>query len=257
MQNIHLNIGADAVLKHTVRLERIHRSALPVAVRQSLNRAAFDVKTNTMPKEAKRFIQRSPTFFRATSKVAPAQGFDIRTMVATVGFMPQSGIKESGSATENLEQQENAGQIEHRAFIPLAAARAGGSWRRRVVAKRTLAYINSRQSVGAQRSIVDALHSTSKNKKVRFIRAALAAGKGGFVLGTEKRNGARKLLAINSIKRVGRNLEINSTAIYNVKAKRKVNVKSTKFMRKASLYSAKSIEKYYGEEAKKQIAKLK
>ena len=248
--NVTLNIDADAVVKHTARLERIHKSALPVAVRSSLNAAAFDVKTNTMPKTAKKFVQRAPTFFKAQSKVKPAEGFNIQTMVATVGFMKGNAAKETGYATQDLEQQEEGGMIDKRAFIPVDAARAGKSHKRRVSNKYRLAAI--------KKAIFNAKSSRLKVKgKQAFILSAIYAQKGGFVLGQDKKNGNRSLLVINSVKRVGKDTKVNSTAIYKVKAKRKVSVKKTNFMRTASEESGKKIEQYYIKEATKQLQKYK
>ncbi len=244
-----LNIAADAVIAHTVRLNKIHRSALPVAVRSALNKAAFDVKTNTMPKQAKKtFIERAPTFFRATSKVKPAEGFYMPSMEATVGFMKGMEDKETGQATENLENQENAGDIDHRSFIPQNLSRTEGSYRRRVKNKHRLKVI---------KKLIKDSHDNKKKGKEAFIRTAIHAGKGGYVLGTDEKDGERRVLVINSIKRIGKNTVVKSTRLYRVKAHRKVSVKSTKFMRKASLQSASSIEQFYIDEAKKQIAKLK
>src|ERR1035437_10094141 len=106
-----LNINSDKVVMHTATLERLHKSALPVAIRRALNSAAYDVKTDTMPLEADIFIHRSPTFFKATSKVAPATGFNIQSMKSTVGFIPSAGAKESGGATKDLAEQEDSGFI--------------------------------------------------------------------------------------------------------------------------------------------------
>lgn len=252
-----LNVNTDAIVAHTARLETINKKLLPRAAQQSLNKAAFDVKTNTMPTQSKRFVQRSPTFFKATSKVQPTKSLNFASMEAIVGFMPQSGAKESGGATQDLRQQDEGGDIQHRSFIALAGARAGGSWRRRVTAKRTLAYINSRQSVKTRSSIVDSLQSKGKNKKQQYVIAAILAGQGGFVLGTDRRAGARKLLAIEGITRIGGNTVIKSTPIYNVKKNRDVKVKETKFMRIASNQSAAKLESYYIAEANKLIAKYK
>lgn len=226
---------------------------MPVAVRQSLNRAAFDVKKNTMPKEAKVFTQRAPTFFRATSRVKPAEGFVLANMEATVGFMKGNANKEKGRATENLEQQEKSGVIDKRAFIPLAKARAGKSYKRRVMAKHTLTAIKNE---GMFDSASKRLNK-AKNWKEKFILSAIYAKKGGYVIGNTRSKGQRKLMYINSVKRVGKNTAVNSTAIYSVKSKRKVSVKKTNFMRTASMESASKIEKYYIEEANKQIAKYK
>lgn len=249
---MNLDINSDAVVAHTAKLERLHKSALPVAVRSSLNRAAFDVKTNTMPKTAKVFTQRSPTFFKANSKVQKAEGFRIADMRATVGFIKGNASKEIGGATEDLKQQENAGLIDHRAFIPIAGARAGKSYNRRVRNNYRLSLIR-RQMFNAKSK---RLHG-AKNNKEAFTLSAIYAGKGGFVIGTDKKNGARKVMVINSVKRVGKDMKVNSTAIYNVKGDRKVKVKNTNFMRKASVQSATKIEQYYIEEANKQIARLK
>lgn len=246
---MQLNINSDAVVAHTAKLERLHRTALPRAILVSLNAAAFDVKTNTMPKSAKRFIQRSPTFFKATSKVAPAKGFDIKSMQATVGFIPPSNAKEKGGATKNLEQQEHSGTIGHRAFIPMKQARAGGSWNRNVSPKNRMAAIRN--------SIKDARKSKAKTLQGKWFSTAMHAGKGGLVLGNKVVNGARMLMRINSIHRDGRSTRINATPLYSVKKNRAVRVKQTRFMQKASIESAKKVERYYIIEAEKQIARLK
>ena len=232
-------------MQHANRLEQMSRSALPVVVRQTLNAAAFDVKTDTMPESAKRFIHRKATFFQANSGVTPATGFDINTMSSTVGFKPKPNDK--SHSVEDLEQQEDGGHIDNRAFIAIPAGRNASSWRKMVRKNMTLAYINSRQSIGTQSSIVDSLHATGKNKKQRFIKSAVAAGKGGFVLGTHRVRGSRMLMYINSIKRVGRDMKINSTAIYSVKAGRQVTPdgKFHGFMKHASQQSAAKMQRTF------------
>lgn len=243
---IVLNINSDAIVAHTARIEQIGKSALPVAVRGALNRAAFDVKTDTMPKSAKRFTQRSPTFFKSQSKVKPAQGFDIKTMQSEVGFIPASGAKESGGATEDLEQQEHGGKIGHRAFVPLKAARAGSSYNRRVSNKNRMAALRSK--------IKDAKKSGAATDKGKWFSSAIHAGVGGVVISNTN---PRQLRRINKIMRKGGNTIIGSTAIYSVEKNRKVKIKATNFMRKASNESAAKVERYFIEEANKQIAKVK
>ena len=48
-----LNVNTDAVVALTNKLEKLHRSAFPVAVRSTLNSAAFDMKKDTILKSAK------------------------------------------------------------------------------------------------------------------------------------------------------------------------------------------------------------
>lgn len=240
-----LNVNTDAAIAFTAKLERISRSALPVVVRQTLNSAAYDVKQNTMPMEANRFVHRKPTFFKANSKVQAAQGFDINAMAATVGFIPKPGDK--SHSVEDLEQQEYGGQIDNRAFIALPAARTGKSWNRMVQRSMTMGNITN--------SITDALNANGKTKQQQYIKSAVHAGKGGFVLGTDRKNGNRFLLHINGVKRVGRDTVISSTKVYIVKAGRQVtpDSKYRGFMRSASLMSAAQMEAKYILLAEKRI----
>jgi hypothetical protein len=255
---MYLNINSDSVVAFTNKLEKLHRSALPVSVRAGLNAAAFDVKKRTMPKTAKQFTQRSPTFFKSQSKVAPAKGFDIKTMQSEVGFIPSTGAKESGGATKDLEQQENSGQIGHRAFIPLKEARAGGSWNRNVKANLRFANLKNLPIINAQGV---RFKGHQKKKKQKFVRAAIMAKKlndsNAFVLGNRYR-GQQTLSKINSIsfnKEKG-TIKISRTPIYTYKPNRKIAVAGKNFMKRASLESGIRIEKYYVDEALRQIKKI-
>ena len=243
------NINADAVVQHVKTLEGINESVLPVTIRQVLTKAAFDVKQKTMPKEADRFTHRKKEFFRANSAAVPAEGFDVNTMRATVGFKPKPGDR--SHSVEDLEQQENGGQIGNRAFIPLPAARTGRAWNRMVRKQMRLSEINSK--------IVDALDAKGANDKQRFIKSAVFAGKGGFVLGTGRKKGSRLLMYINSVKRLeDGNTTVNSTAVYSVKAQRKVTPHSrfNKFMHKASVTSAMKMNNDFIKLAEKKIKAL-
>ncbi|MBL4809315.1 MAG: hypothetical protein JKY43_04565, partial [Phycisphaerales bacterium] len=46
---VEFNVNTDAVVSLTNKLEKLHKSAFPVAVRGTLNSAAFDVKQKSMP----------------------------------------------------------------------------------------------------------------------------------------------------------------------------------------------------------------
>lgn len=252
MAAITLNINADAVVKHTLRLEKLNKRGLPYAVRNSLNSAAFDVKTNTMPKQAKAtFTERAPTFFKSTSKVNPATGYSLPNMQAVVGFVKGVKEKETGRATDDLEQQEDSGLIGGRAMIPMNPARAGKKYNRRVSNKNRLAAINSAK-------VVDAKNSNGKTRQAAFFSSAWFAGKGNYVISNvTTTNGNKMLMRVNSIVRKGGDTVVNSTPLYAVRKGRKVAVKRTSFMRKASTASAEKIERFYIEEAEKQIKRAK
>jgi hypothetical protein len=235
-----LNINTDAVVRFTNTLEKLHRSALPVAIRTSLNSAAFDVKKRTLLKETgKSFTIRQKNFFKANSRVEQAQGFDMNNMKATIG-MVEGGLKGGNNyAVKDLEQQERGGSIKGKAFIPLKTARVGGSNAKAVRPQNRLSAINK---------VVNARNAKGVNDRQKFNFAANQAGVGGFVIAKYK---AKEILwRVNSL-----DGKLKITPLYSYQAKRSIHVKPTRFMQNASLESANLIEKFFILEAQKQIAK--
>jgi hypothetical protein len=241
---MRLNVNTKGIKDFTQTLQALHRSALPSAVRGSLNKAAYDVKTKTMIEETRNtFEKRQPNFFKANSKFENAKGFDISTMKATAGFVSEGLSGSNNYAVKDLEQQEDGGSIDKKSFIPLRFARQGNNRNKKVRANARLSDINK---------IVDAKRSTGKTDKIKFVKAALHAGKGGFVLSNNI------LWKINSVKRLGGgNTVFNKTPLYSFLKGRKVTVKKTSFMETASLHTAAKIERFYVDEAYRQISKYK
>lgn len=256
-----LNINDDELVGFTNRLEKLGGTVLPTTVKQALDFAAFDVKGRTMPEESNRFVHRKPTFFKANSTVVKANGVDIGSMQSEVGFKPKPGDK--SHSVEDLEQQEHGGEIDNRAFIALPGARVGKSMNRMVRKQLTLATIGDK--------IVDSLDARGKNNSEKFIKSAIHAGKGGFVLGTDRKKGSRMLMYINSVKRLAKSVKtkagkeyskgdtvVNSTAVYDVRKGRKVSPddKYHGFMRTASYASAQKMETEYKRRAERKINSL-
>lgn len=238
---MQLNINTDAAVKFTNTLEKLHKSALPVAIRGALNDAAFDVKIKTMPsKAAATFTQRQPNFFKANSKVEVANGFNVNTMKSTVGFFENKLSNQSTNyAVKDLEQQEHSGTIKSRTFIPTVFARKGNT-------KKGLVKPNLRISK-IRAKIVDSSKMNGKNDREKYIKASIKSGANGFVLYKNI------LWKINALKAKSK---IEREPIYTVKKGRGVNVKSTNFMKSASLESNRKMESYYIAQAKKQIVRL-
>lgn len=239
---MHININISAVVKHTNRLEKLRKSALPNAVRNTLNSAAFDVKQNTMPVSAsKHFIKRKPNFFKANSKVFMAQGYNVNTMKSIVGFVPYSA-QYNNFAVRELEQQEHSGTIEHRTFVPLDTSRSGANHAAQVLPSNRL---------DAIKNLIHASKSKGRNKKEQFIKAAIYAGKRGFVVGNL---GKQTVFRINSIKRdASGKTVIGKTPLYSFSQGRSVRIrKATHFMREASYKSANKMTSFYIREAKRQ-----
>lgn len=236
-------IDTSAVKEHVLRLKAINRSALPVAVRQALNSAAYDVKTNTMPKSSEVFVHRKPTFFKASSKVVPARGFDINSMQAEVGFLPKMDAKDT--SVQDLAAQEDGGTISGRSFIPLKDDRVGNSWTGNVRRQGRWRAVESK--------IIDSKDSSATNAAGRFRSTAYYGGVGSLVIASkENGKGNRMVYRIDAL---GRKMKLK--ALFALKAGRKVNPEATHFMRRASIQSGTRIEQYFITHAEAKINAMK
>lgn len=249
---MRLNVNSSAVVRNTARLEKMHRSALPVAIRGALNNAAFDVKQSTMPRSAKKaFVHRQPNFFKANSKVEMAKGFDVKTMKSTVGFIESKLKGARNFAVKDLEEQEHGGSIKGRSMIPLDPSRVGSSSTRPVKVKYRLSTL---------KNVINANNVKANSKKQRFIKAAFMAkklhGDEAFVLGNKRRGQRMTLSKIDSISSNKNKLSLKRTAVYSYEKGFVAKVKPKKFMQRASQESGLKIEHYYIEQARRQIERL-
>lgn len=233
---MRINVNTDAVVKYTVKLEQLRKSALPNAIRGTLNDAAFDVKQNTMPFQAKsKFINRSPNFFKATSRVEKATGFDVNTMKSSVGFIRTPPKGSNNFATKDLEQQEHSGDIHGKSFIPLNTARQSGNYTSLVKPANRISKISN---------IVVASKLSGGNKRQKFIRAIYKAGVGGYVLGGTVL-GEDILYRVDSLDPDQTIKRFKITPLYDYRKSRSVNVDETGFMNLASHESADKMERFY------------
>jgi hypothetical protein len=225
------------------KLQKMHRSAFPSAIRGTLNKTIFDVKTKTMPKSADdAFVKRQPNFFKANSRFENAIGFNINSMKAVVGFV-ENGLKGGNNyAVQDLEEQEHGGTIDKKSFIPLPGARKGGGMN-------GLVKPNSRLS--GIKKLIDVRKIKTKNKRARFAAAMAIAGRGGHVLSE------RTVWRVDSLRKTGKGVVYKKTKLYNFKKGRKVQVETTWFMRNASLRSAEKMYSVFELEANRQLSKLK
>lgn len=232
---MYFNINSDATIAHAVRLEKLSRTAMPNVVRQTLNKAALDVKQTTMPAAAKStFIERKSNFLKANSVVEFATGGSINSMKSTIGF------KGSQQAIEDLEQQEHGGTIKGRSFIPIKTARVGNSNTKMVRANARLKSLK----------FVDSKNAKGNSDSQKFVKSVHYAGVGGIVLGNQ--SGHEILWKVNSLKRTPQgNLKL--TPLYTFEKGRDVSIKETGFMEKASYKSSLKMEEIFNKEAEKRI----
>jgi hypothetical protein len=245
---MQININTDAAVVFTNKLEKMHRSALPNAVRETLSRVALEVKKKTMPAQAKKsFVNRSPNFFKANSRVEFARGYNIAAMKSTVGFVQQNLKGENNFSVKDLEQQEHGGTIKGRSFVPLNSARKSGA----------NSLVKPKNRLSKIKNIINSRNSRGKNKAQKFIIAANQAGRGGYVIG-----GANKILfRVTSIGKTSsiktRRQSIKVEPLYVFRRKGTSKPRATHFMQRASLMSARELDNIYISEAQKQINRLK
>ncbi len=255
MANAFFNINNNAVVAHTNRLEKLHKSALPLAIRGTLNNAAFDVKQTTMPKSAiNSFKSRKKNFFKANSRVDQAKGFNVKSMSAIVGFT--SGKLKGGSnfAVKDLEQQERGGIIKGKTFIPNRTGKEKIGNINRTVPKKA-----QPKEVFGGKKVIRLQNVRGVNWGQRAIKASFRAGIGGFV--KTSRKGKRGVIwQVKSIKRVkkgsGNSSFKRKDVLYQTKTG-KISVKRKGFMSKASSESANKLSDFFKKQAEMQIQRLK
>lgn len=249
-RHLILNVDTRDTVVMTNKLEKLHRSAFPLAVRGALNKAAFNTKGKTLLQTTeKTFTNRQKNFFRANSKVFMAKGWDVRKMVSEVGMVEGKLKGDKNYAVKDLAQQERGGSIGGRSFIPISSgARVGGSYGRNVKRKLRIG-----QNVG---SIVDSKKTRGNSKAQKYIAAAYQAGKGGLVLGNRSNGNSRTVFEIRGLKKVKGFTKIKSIPVYSYSPNRKVKVKATKFMERSGEISGRQMAKFYNEEGQRQINRL-
>lgn len=228
------NINAKEVVAYTNKLERLHRSALPVSIRGALNEAAFQSKTKYVPEIFDRnFIERKKNFIRSHSAFNRSPNtFDVKKMVSEVGI-----IKGKSTSGDELVNQEFGGTIRNREFIPMDPARVGNNKLKLVSKKFYLKNIKPKRD-------------KMRTKDQEFIRAAFKAGKGGFVRYDDL------LFEIKTIKKQkGDKLFIKANPIYSFKENRSVTIKKMPFLLPAAQKAALKIPEYYIQQAERRLNK--
>lgn len=237
---MQLDINTDAAIVFSDILEKIGKSALPNAVRETLSKTALDVKQKTMPKTAEtEFVNRSKNFFKANSVVDFAKGKDINSMQAAVGFNSQKLKGQSNFAVKDLEQQEYGGKIDGKSFIPLEPARVSKSYSKNVRANARISNLK----------FINAKNQKGKTKEQKFTAAVFKAGVGGNVLGSTKK-GENIIWKVQRLYKSGKPKLI---PLYDYQKSRKISVKKTNFMSKSAEVSQKKMNSIYVTESRKQI----
>lgn len=132
-----LNVNTDASIQLTAKLEKLHKSAFPSAVRNTLNDVAFETK-KLIPKKAEgNFTIRQKNLFKRMSLVQKAQGWNVNGMSSKVGL---DGSK--GSLSDGLEKQETGGNLQGRKLTPHNMGRISGNYAKKLKVKNQFSKID-------------------------------------------------------------------------------------------------------------------
>jgi hypothetical protein len=221
------NINTSEVVELTNKLEKMHRSAMPVAVRGSLNDAAFDMKKNQVEQVFKsRFTTRKKNFIRSHTVANKSKNtFNINEMKSEVGV-----IKGKSDAGDQLEKQEFGGTIANRDFIPMDPARIGKN-KKKLVSRKNY------------------LKAVKVKKAKNLVRAAAKAGKGNHILYNYT------LFQVKGIRNTRRKTKLRLLPIYSFKSGRNVQISKQPFLKPAGENSAKKIPDFFIQRAKNKLMK--
>jgi len=248
--NISFDVNNDAAIAYTTKLLSLHKSAFPVAVRATLNDAAFDMKKNTLPDSFRsHFVIRAPTFIKRFTSVQKANGFDVDTMSSAIGFVDQ-GEQKVDAAIRGIEDNEVGGKVTTGlAYLP--GSRVGGSADRAVTRKnrfskdniieiQNIYNITSRQRVGTTKS--------------RFVASAIMAAKTGKFIKLRK-DGRNYYIKVSKVSINKGKVDFTSKIVYASRNSSNKSIKATHFVEHAAGDTIKKMSDFYKKNAEKQFTK--
>lgn len=240
MANV-FNVNNDDNIKLTNRLEKLHRSAFPVAVRQTLNEVAFDARTG-MAKAAVASGQaqrNNKSIYNLLGRAEKAKGFDLKKMESVTGIFPRSRME---AIAKSIVTQEKGGVVPtNRTHIPLDTARTGNNPNKPVRRKQRIGNVNYRPK---------------KVKKGDFARMFSEARKALNAPDNERYlEYDGKIWQIKRILRRKKGNRIKGTPVYSKSKGRRVKVKPRPFLKPAADKAVLNMSKHYRNFAVKQFRK--
>lgn len=212
------DVNTDATIGLTAKLEKLHRSAFPVAVRGTLNNAAFETK-QIIPKAAGgKFTIRQKNLYKKFIIVDKATGFDLNSMKAVVGI--DGNVKGGHKVAKGLAAQETGGVIKGRKFIPTVYARISGSYGKKLKKKHHFENIKI---------------TTPKNKNKNSKYILRKKGNGGIVFDVSRKK---------------------MKPVFTYRTTNKTRLNARPLLRPSARLAAKKMNKFYAINAEKQFKRL-
>jgi hypothetical protein len=213
------DVNNDAAIALTAKLEKLHRSAFPVAVRSTLNDAAFKAKGNIPKLAGQKFTIRQNNLYKKFIVVDKARGFDMRSMAAVVGIDGRPG--KTSKVTDGLAKQESGGTVSGRKLIPMDQARISGSYGKKLRAKNRFNRINI---------------ARPNRRKPGSKYVLIKKGSGGTVFDVSKK---RRIIPI-----------------FTYRPTNKTQLSARPVLRPSALKAAQMMDRFYEKNAQKQFKRL-
>ena len=241
------DLNNEDSIEYVAKLEKLHRSAFPSAVRNTLNQAALDMKKTQILKSSLSNFKtvRSKSFFRKYTTAEKATGFEIPRMVAKVGFQNKDNNIAASKAISGMEKHEKGGSVRG-GYAYAKGSRITGS-SKRLVRKKNIFNSNNVVSGFEKGSF-----PTKERKKRNWamIKEGHKQGK-AFWLNTKKGVFLAEVKSFNE--KQPRNTKLN----FLMRERQKpVNISANKFMTEAADYEKKQIPLIFKEKAEFQFKKF-
>jgi len=233
---IMLQFKSDKLIDYSHKLSKIHKSALPNAVRFTLTDAAKDVYFNTLQKHAyKEFDVKKASFFKTFSKYKPAEGWNINNMKATAGMV--KGNKPKSVASTEIAKQQYAGTIPNKSYIASDSQRNSKGLLKpsyiRAISVKPIVFSGSNY-------YKKAIEAKTQNKPLLI-----------------KRNNKGVLVKVKRINKGGKE-PIKTEILANYESNRSIKLKDVHpFVNNAALESGRKINSFYIKNAEKQIKRIR
>lgn len=225
---MQIKIDSNAMKEYEKKLNDLHRSAFPNAIRSTLNDAAFEMKKDKLHTSAAKNFKhtRSKSFFKKFSGVKKATGWNINSMYSEIGLLDM-GVKTAKTAIDNMHMHEKGGSINE-----------GATYLRDSRTSKSFGKLVRKQNYFKRSKFV---------KGKNYVRKAFVALKENAIM-----KHGDYLIRVNKITK-GNKLRINTTLL--MKKRNNVRISPNNFITKAGIQTQKSIPLNFRKHAEKQIKK--
>lgn len=237
MANFQLNVNTDAAIILTAKLERMHRSAMPSAIRSTLNDAAFTMKKKEILDSAKINMKvKNPAFFKRFTGLKRANGFNVNSMYSEVGFLDRGQKSAIKAINKGMESNEFGGQ-DNDGGMYIGKSRNGKG-----LVRRSARFDKAKVLKTKSKSNIARMYASEKSQKQVFINTS----KGRF------------LVQVKSFERGinGSGPNIKLDFLMRHRKKYIAKAKATHFNKEAALKTQNQMDNFYKKNAEYQFAKI-